>query len=86
MAGKRARRDFGRYLAIRQPNSTTAAPAAAAITDLDSCVIFSDRFEDCAKLRNIPLTTFNLINQMSPDILIDELEDLIETPARSNDA
>ena len=49
-------------------------------------MIFGDRFENCAQLRDIPLTIFNLINQMSPDILIDELEDLIESPARSNDA
>ena len=26
--------DIGRYLAIRQPNSTTAAPTAAAMTDV----------------------------------------------------
>jgi hypothetical protein len=26
--------DIGRYLAIRQPNSTTAAPTTAAITDI----------------------------------------------------
>jgi hypothetical protein len=26
--------DIGRYLAIRQPNSTTAAPTTAAITDV----------------------------------------------------
>ena len=34
MARKSARRDFGRHLAIRQPNSTTAAPITAAMTDV----------------------------------------------------
>src|ERR1035437_6960525 len=67
-----------------------APPNSGEITidfvSLDRRMIFSDRFENCAKLRDIPLTIVNLINQMPPDILIDELEGLIEGPARGDDA
>src|SRR5579864_1098848 len=76
------------YLARVQEHDAppNARKFAIYFVALDGRMIFGDRFENCAQLRDIPLTAFNLINQMSPDIPVDELEDLIESPACSNDA
>jgi len=48
-------------------------------------MIISYRFQNCAKLRDIPLAIVNFINQMPADILIKEMEDLKEGRARGND-
>jgi hypothetical protein len=53
---------------------------------LDRRMILGDRFEKGTKLRDIPLTIVNLVNQMPADIFIGELEGLLEGSARSNDA
>ena len=67
-----------------------APPNSGEITidfvSLDRRMILGDRFQNCAKLRDIPLTIVDLVNQMTADILIDEMEGLIEGPARGDDA
>src|ERR1035437_6744845 len=67
-----------------------APPNSGEITidfvSLDRRMIFSDLFQNCAKLRDIPLTIVNLINQTIADIFIDEMKCLIEGAARGDDA
>ena len=68
---------------MRRP---TRGKVTINFVSLDRRMIFGDRFQNCAQLRDIPLTVVNLVNQMSADISIDEMEDLKEGPACGNDA
>src|ERR1700692_4283589 len=76
------------YLAGIQEHN--ASPNSGEITinfvSFDRRMILGNRFQNCAKHRDIPLTFVNLINQMSTDISVNEAEDLKEGPARGNDA
>src|SRR5664279_2363425 len=63
-----------------------AGKIAIDLISFDRRVIPGDRFENRAKLRDIPLTVFNLVDRKTRHILICELEELIEGPARGDDA
>src|SRR3989337_2604272 len=63
-----------------------AGKIAINFVSLDRRMILGDRFQDCTQLGDIPLTVVNLVNQMPPDSLTGELEYLIESPARGDDA
>src|SRR5450830_1400613 len=67
-----------------------AAPNARKFTidfiSLDRLMVLGNRFQKGAKLRDIPLTIVNFINQMPANILIGELEGLVKGSARGDDA